>query len=633
MNGLNKVNRDWIPLQTKVFSRWVSNQLKDFLNISVNDIQKDLSNGVALVELATVLTHKKVTRQWCQMPKLKVEMVQNCDLAIDMFSKDGVNFVGISGKDISDNNQKLILGLIWTLILHYSVNQSMDTGKNEKKRAQNNKDNKRYQRNSQSELISWANQRIENYPNVHNFTPYDLSLCALLDSYLPNKINFYSLDPSDNDHNAELAIKTMEEIGIPIYVYPEELKKTDDSVDEKTLLTQLASAKVILDSINVKESKCNQKTENNSLEEIAKLNERIARLELELQVQNDACEIAENEASRVRLEMTHLKIELEEEKVARMKAENDRESEQIENEDAQSMIEQLTQSLTKLQHKYEIIFSEIIENNSEVQRLRCAWDMSQIELENEREARQEAEFELENLRRELNGRTEKVIQAENEYRIQSFMTTLNEVKNDINHKVDFIEQSIEKVQNKINSLKFKKGSENNSKETDQKSEIERLRCAWDIAQNDLENELSIAQDFQFQLENVKHSISHKLGTLLKAESECRFQSFTASFGEIKRQLNMKLNEMETKLQNANEKLNEMKCYVKKVNSENVKLLMEQVEMADRMAEIDRKYKATIGAYSDAVQAALKEAREQQEEREKAEITIDHLMDSLKRHMH
>ena len=53
MNGLTKVNDEWIPLQKKVFTRWVNYQLKN--QSSISDITKDLSNGVALVQLDFVV--------------------------------------------------------------------------------------------------------------------------------------------------------------------------------------------------------------------------------------------------------------------------------------------------------------------------------------------------------------------------------------------------------------------------------------------------------------------------------------------------------------------------------------------------------------------------------------------------
>ncbi|KAK8883882.1 ERAD pathway [Tritrichomonas musculus] len=233
---------DWIQLQINVFTRWVQNQLKNQPNIHIDSITKDLSNGVALVELAKILTHKETPRNWAEAPKRKVEMVQNCDLAVDMFWKDGVNLIGISGKDVTDNNEKLILGLVWSLILRYSIGKSVHQNSDEVKQ------NRIAKHNETQMLKDWAVERIENYPNINsNFTPYELSMCALLDSYVPDRINYYSLDPLDRDHNSELATNVMNDLGIPILIYPEDIKNHQSQVDDKTLLTQLSTMKYVLD--------------------------------------------------------------------------------------------------------------------------------------------------------------------------------------------------------------------------------------------------------------------------------------------------------------------------------------------------------------------------------------------------
>ena len=52
-----KVN-DWVPLQIKVFTRWVNGQLQNANCEKIGEITKDLSNGVPLVELAQILTRK-----------------------------------------------------------------------------------------------------------------------------------------------------------------------------------------------------------------------------------------------------------------------------------------------------------------------------------------------------------------------------------------------------------------------------------------------------------------------------------------------------------------------------------------------------------------------------------------------
>lgn len=487
MTSIYKINENWTPLQTKVFSRWTSNQLKDFADTDVViDIQKDLSNGVALVELAISLTNKKEIISWTKIPKLKSEMVQNCNLAIDIFAKDGVNLVGISGKDISDNNQKTILDLIWTLILHYSIERSLKITQTENRQIINEKRNKSNIKSNIDELLSWANQRIENYPNIHNFIPYDLAICALLDSYFPNKINFYSLNPKDSEYNLSLAVKIMNEIGIPIYVYPEDLKKFKNSVNEKILLTQLSSAKVVLDAIQANKKTNNTKSfQLNEKAEIDMLKDKIKELEMELQIQNEAREIAENEAERLNLELSHIKIAFEEEKVARMEAENNRQSQQIEWENDQKLIENLTHSLEKLQNNYQTIYSEIIENNSEVQRLRIAWDMAQIEIENERDYRQEVESQLENLKKKFSS----FLNHEKDMRIQSFMSSFCDIECKIQYKLDQFDSNIDAITNKVFLLKSEIEQESKkdlvnfeekSKKENKRSKIANVNCSESI---------------------------------------------------------------------------------------------------------------------------------------------------------
>lgn len=224
--GLSRPSEEWIPLQIKTFSRWVADHLRGNSDYTVTDITKDLKNGVALVELAKILTGKDVPRRWVHSPKSNYEMVQNCDLALEMFKGDGVNFVSISGKDVNDNNEKLILGLVWTLILHYLVGNTV---------------------RNEDEVMTWAIHRTANYANVRDFSPYGLSMCALLDSYYPQKINYNSLNPKDSEHNAQLAQRTMIDLGIPVYVDPEDIDN-QSHIDQKALITQLSSMRAVLEA-------------------------------------------------------------------------------------------------------------------------------------------------------------------------------------------------------------------------------------------------------------------------------------------------------------------------------------------------------------------------------------------------
>lgn len=98
-------------------------------------------------------------------------------------------------------------------------------------------------KNHKQAIMQWANERLSNYPYIKDISFYGLMLCALLNSYAPEKINYFSLNPKDSKTNIELAEKVMNELNIHVFVDSEEIFKYDNKVDETTLLTQLSTAK------------------------------------------------------------------------------------------------------------------------------------------------------------------------------------------------------------------------------------------------------------------------------------------------------------------------------------------------------------------------------------------------------
>ena len=98
-----KTENNFVPLQTRVFTRWIRNNIsgnKDY----IYDITKDLTDGVALCELANNITHTDIEIKWKKDPRSTQDKISNCDLAINAFLKDGVKLPNISGKDINNNN-------------------------------------------------------------------------------------------------------------------------------------------------------------------------------------------------------------------------------------------------------------------------------------------------------------------------------------------------------------------------------------------------------------------------------------------------------------------------------------------------------------------------------------------------
>ena len=246
-------NTECIPQQIKVFSKWVKCALSNNrLDVTIKDITKDLKDGVILVELSEVLVCKLAPRDWELQPKRTEDMIHNSELAIEMFTKDGVHLNGITGKEVTESKEKFILGLLWTIILHYSIDKSVRFSND------NNKvnDNSRFsstskvshyvaQKHYKQALMQWALDRIESYPGIAEFQPLSLALCALLDSYFPEKVNYFTLDPKDTETVAKVASQAMKELNIPLLFDLSELQSS--KIDDKALLTQLSVIKIAIE--------------------------------------------------------------------------------------------------------------------------------------------------------------------------------------------------------------------------------------------------------------------------------------------------------------------------------------------------------------------------------------------------
>ena len=249
MNSLSSIDNEWEDLQIKVFSRWLQSHLLP-LKIAVQDCTKDLLDGVALVELAQILTRRQAPRKWERQPKRDIQKVENCDLAIQMFQNDHVKFINISGKDLTDGNVKLILGFVWTLIMHYSISSVS------RRRLSSATTMSARQQTASEELKDWAYSRLgSKYPQIKGFEKnFDYALCALLDSYLPNEINFNQLKPRDHENNMNLAVHVMQERGINVFIFPEDLIESEYMIDNKTLLTQFSAIRSVLEGTAPKTS-------------------------------------------------------------------------------------------------------------------------------------------------------------------------------------------------------------------------------------------------------------------------------------------------------------------------------------------------------------------------------------------
>ena len=78
------------------------------------------SQQVTLVHILEILSEQSLGR-YAAAPKLRVQKFENVNVCLDFIRSQGIQIHNIGAEDIVDGNQKIILGLIWTLISRFTI--------------------------------------------------------------------------------------------------------------------------------------------------------------------------------------------------------------------------------------------------------------------------------------------------------------------------------------------------------------------------------------------------------------------------------------------------------------------------------------------------------------------------------
>ncbi|XP_046654649.1 filamin-C-like isoform X2 [Daphnia pulicaria] len=194
----------WVEIQTHTFRNWVNDMLKE-TGFQVRDLSTDLCDGVRLVALIEVLQKRKLRN--VLRPVNQHQMLENATTALNAITADGIKLVNIGNVDIVNGNLKLILGLIWSLIVHYQIGRSKFPPK--------------------KLMLAWLKAVLPE-TGVHNFTTdwnSGIRLAALLDYCKPGLFpNWRELDPRNSVENCRRAMELAQKVfDIPMVLEPEYL--------------------------------------------------------------------------------------------------------------------------------------------------------------------------------------------------------------------------------------------------------------------------------------------------------------------------------------------------------------------------------------------------------------------------
>ncbi|KAI9557614.1 dystrophin [Daphnia sinensis] len=168
-------------VQKKTFGKWINSQLIKINFSLVTDLFYDLRDGTRLLALLSVLTGRTYKPEKGHM---RVHHLNNVSSAFRLLDKHNVKLVNISSNDIVDGNPKLTLGLVWSIILHWQVQDVLKGSMAELQ-----------QSSLEKTLLSWCQEATKDYAEIAitNFTTSwsdGLAFIALIHRFRPDLFDY-----------------------------------------------------------------------------------------------------------------------------------------------------------------------------------------------------------------------------------------------------------------------------------------------------------------------------------------------------------------------------------------------------------------------------------------------------------
>jgi len=218
-------------VQKKTFTKWVNSHLVR-VSTRIGDLYVDLRDGKQLIKLLEILSGERLPRP--TKGKMRIHCLENVDKALQFLRDQRVHLENMGSHDIVDGSSRLTLGLIWTIILRFQI-QDITIEETENQETKSAKD----------ALLLWCQMKTAGYHNVNirNFTTSwrdGLAFNAIIHKHRADLIQYEKLSRSTAMYNLNNAFNVAEsKLGLTKLLDAEDIFV--EQPDEKSIITYVVT--------------------------------------------------------------------------------------------------------------------------------------------------------------------------------------------------------------------------------------------------------------------------------------------------------------------------------------------------------------------------------------------------------
>ncbi|XP_042144529.1 alpha-actinin-1 [Ixodes scapularis] len=251
-------------VQKKVFMNWINNFLSQRNPpLRVDDVIQDLRDGTKLLALLEILSGQVLPRERARILR-RPHFLSNVNTVLRFLEQRRIKLVNINATDVVDGKPAILLGLIWTIILHFQIEEHTrllagspagweDAGSDIAAAEQNvlvqaspkrPTPIERWRGGARKALLHWVKNSINQRfgVQVNDFGPSwrdGLAFLAIVHCIQPSLIELDSVKKMEPRGRLETAFSLAHrELGIPRLLDPEDVDVPQP--DERSVMTYVA---------------------------------------------------------------------------------------------------------------------------------------------------------------------------------------------------------------------------------------------------------------------------------------------------------------------------------------------------------------------------------------------------------